>query len=136
MQTTQRFTGWMKQALHDHWLPLLWLVAPVGFVVWSTGLDSTPLLFVLPVATFLIGFTLRPRHVWLIWLGAVVIQWAAMGIFGKYTEPGDETAFSLVVEAFFWMAIGVLVPVFLGRLLAQVVKKDGRRADQPRATHA
>jgi hypothetical protein len=117
--------------LHEHWLPLLLLVAPIGFVVWSTELESTPLLFVLPVAALLIGFWLSPRHVWLIWLGAVVIQWAAMGVFGKYIDPEDETVQSLILEAFAWMAAGVLLPVWLGRTIRHLIEGRPRSGATP-----
>ncbi|MBI2764839.1 MAG: hypothetical protein HYX53_02880 [Chloroflexi bacterium] len=122
---------WAVTAFGQHWLPLLLLVAPIGLVVWSTGLESTPLLFVLPVAAFAIGFLLRPRHVWIIWLGAVVIQWAAMGVFGKYADPEDETVQSLILEAFAWMAIGVLLPVWLGRTIRRALRQGRRSGATP-----
>jgi len=109
----------------------LLLVAPIGFVVWSTGVDSTPLLFVLPVAALVIGFRLRPRHVWLVWLGAVVIQWVAMGVFGKYIDPEGETVQSLILEAFAWMAMGVLLPVWLGRTVRHVVERSRQSGASP-----
>jgi hypothetical protein len=115
MSASQRFWNWVKTAAQQHWLPLLILVLPIHWVVYQSDASSGGPLFVLPAAAFVVGYVLRPRHVWLIWLGAVVIQWIAMGILGKYADPEDETVFSLILEAFAWMAIGVLLPVWLGR---------------------
>ena len=129
--SANRLRRWARTAWQQHWLPLLLLVAPIGLVVWSTGLESTPLLFVLPVAAFVIGFLLRPRHVWLIWLGAVVIQWAAMCVFGKYADPEDETVLSLIIEAFAWMAMGVLLPVWLGRTMRHLMERRPRSDATP-----
>lgn len=94
-------------------------------------MESTPFLFILPVAAFVIGFVLRPRHVWLVWLGAVVIQWVGMGVLGKYVDPEDETVFSLILEAFAWMAIGVLLPVWLGRTVRKITAQN--RPSNPNA---
>lgn len=120
--------GWINTAVREHWLPLVLLVVPIGLVVWGTELESTSFLFILPVAAFVIGLVLRPRHVWLVWLGAVVVQWVAMGVFGKYVDPEDETVLSLIIEAFAWMAIGVLLPVWLGRTVRKIT-------DQNRPSH-
>jgi hypothetical protein len=84
---------------------------------------------ILPAVALVVGFVLRPRHVWLVWLGAVVIQWIAMGVLGKYVDPEDETILSLILEAFGWMAIGVLLPTWLGRLVRAAIE-DGRHPDQ------
>lgn len=123
--------GWITTAVREHWLPLVLLVVPIGLVVWGTELESTPFLFILPVAAFVIGFVLRPRHVWLVWLGAIVIQWVAMGVLGKYVDPEDETVLSLILEAFAWMAIGVLLPVWLGRTLRKTTGQS--RPNNPNA---
>ena len=123
--------GWIKTAFREHWLPLVLLVVPIVLVVWGTELESTPFLFILPVAAFVIGFVLRPRHVWLVWLGAVVIQWVAMGVLGKYVDPEDETVLSLILEAFAWMAIGVLLPVWLGRTVRKITAQN--RPSNPNA---
>ena len=115
-----RCAAWFKGALGEHWLPLLLLMLPIGVVVWGTELESTPFLLILPLAAFAIGLAFRPRHVWFVWLGAVVIQWIAMGVLGKYADPEDETVMSLILEAFPWMAIGVFVPMWLGRRVRTV----------------
>lgn len=118
MNAFQRVGAWIKTAAREHWLPLLLLVLPIGYVVWNSDADSWLPLLPLPIAALVIGFVLRPRHVWIVWLGAVVIQWIAMGVLGKYGDPGpDETVLSLILEAFAWMAMGVLLPVWLGRFI-------------------
>lgn len=131
MSTSQRTITWLKTAAQQHWLPLLVLVVPIGFVVWSTEVESTLLLMVLPVTAFVVGYKVKPRHVWIVWLGAVVIQWIAMGVFGKYTDPEDETVLSLILEAFSWMAMGVLLPVWLGRTTRNVVEQNRSSGTTP-----
>lgn len=111
--------NWFKTAWEQHRLPLLLLVLPVGLVVLGAKLEFSLIFAVLPLAAFVIGVVLRPRHVWLIWLGAVVIQWIAMGVLGVYADPEGETVLSLIIEAFAWMAMGVLLPVWLGRTVGK-----------------
>jgi hypothetical protein len=112
-----RLKRWLKTAFEQHWRVLALLIVPIGLVVWASEWEDLPFVLILPVAAFVVGFALRPRHVWVVWLGAVVIQWIAMGVFGKYSDPEGETVGSLILEAFAWMAMGVLVPMWLGRTL-------------------
>lgn len=117
MRIFQRVVAWLKAAAFGHWKSLALLVLPITYVVWNSDADSVLPLLPLPIAAFFIGYLLIPRHVWIVWLGAVVIQWIAMGVLGAYGDPGpDETVGSLIIEAFFWMAGGVLLPLWLGRL--------------------
>ena len=104
-------------------------------VVLAARLEIGLFFVVLPLAAFAIGFVLRPRHVWLIWLGAVVIQWIAMGVLGVYADPEDETVPSLLIEAFPWMAMGVLLPVWLGRVVRNNIE-PGRGSDSTPSTPA
>jgi hypothetical protein len=127
----QSLARWSKTAAQQHWLPLLLLVVPIGLVVGGTELESTPFLLILPAAALAVGFGLRPRHVWLVWLGAVVIQWIAMGVLGKYSDPEDETVLSLILEAFAWMAMGVLVPVWLGRTMRNAMEQSRHSGARP-----
>lgn len=115
MAAVQHVGVWFREAARQHWLPLLVLVLPIHWVVYQSDADTVVPFLILPAVALLIGVVLRPRHVWLIWFGAVIIQWIAMGVLGKYTDPEDETVLSLLVEAFAWMALGVLLPVWLGR---------------------
>ncbi len=126
-----RLKRWLKTAFEQHRLALVLLIVPIGFVVWATELERVLFLLVLPVAAFVVGFVLRPRHVWFVWLGAVVIQWIAMGVLGKYADPEDETVLSLIIEAFPWMAIGVLVPVWLGRTVRNLTEQNRHSGTTP-----
>lgn len=128
--------GGRKPRSHNTRLVLALLVVPIGIVVWGTELESTAFLFVLPAASFVLGFALRPRHVWFVWLGAVVIQWFAMGVLGKYVDPEDETVLSLILEAFAWMAIGVLLPVWLGSTLRNLTESTRGSGGRPPPTVA
>ena len=123
--------NWLAKTLREHRLPLLLLIPPITLAVWSTGLEIGLFLFAVPIASALIGYFTRPRHVWLIWLGAVVIQWAAMGALGKYIDPQDETVGSLLIEAFPWMAMGVLLPTWLGRTARNLKASNPSLRRQP-----
>ncbi|HUZ03498.1 MAG TPA: hypothetical protein VMU89_24395 [Thermomicrobiaceae bacterium] len=130
MTVLRRLSAWLKVAAREHWLSLLILAVPINWVVYQsdTAENILPML-PLPLVAFAIGLTLRPRHVWLLWLGSVVIEWLVVGYMGKYSEPGGgETVRSIVIEAFPWMALGVLVPVWLGRFLGSGLR-EGRHSD-------
>ena len=118
MSMYHQVSGWLQEAVRDHWLALLILVVPINWVVYQADKAENVLpMLILPLTAFAVGFWLRPRHVWLIWLGSVVIQWVVMGAWGTYADAGpDETVASLILEAFGWMAFGVMIPVWLGRL--------------------
>lgn len=119
-------TAWVRTAARQHWLPLLILAVPIFWAVWNSDADNALPMLPLPIAALAVGFFLRPRHVWLVWLGAVVIQWIAMLVLSKYGDPGpDETRMSITIEAVFWMAFGVLGPVWTGRFARGVVE-EGR----------
>lgn len=129
MDIVQWALKWSKQAVREHWLPLLILVAPINWVVWQSDASNAIPMLPLPIIAFIIGFTLRPRHVWLLWLGSVVLEWVTVGLWGKYSDPGaGETVFSIMIEAFGWMAMGVLIPAWFGRLLRDVRHELGWRS--------
>lgn len=126
MSASRRVSQWLKQAVREHWLPLLILVAPVNWVVWQSDASNAILMLPLPLIALIVGFTFRPRHVWLLWLGSVVVEWITVGLWGKYSDPGaGETAFSIMIEAFGWMFFGVLIPLWLGRLLREALADLG-----------
>lgn len=134
MTPSQRLSAWLRTAAREHWLALLILVVPISWVVYQAdkAQDVIPML-PLPLVAFAVGLVLRPRHLWVVWLGSVVIQWIVMGIWGKYSDPGDETVLSLVLEAFGWMFAGVLIPVWFGRRLRSGFEQS-RRRDQTQST--
>lgn len=118
MDVPQRRSRWLNRAVREHWLPLLILVAPVAWVVWQSDADNALPFLPLPLAALAIGYVYRPRHVWILWLGSVITEWAMVGLFGKFGDLGSgETIASIMVEAFGWMFIGVLIPAWIGRLL-------------------
>lgn len=127
MNVTQRLSRWVKTAAREHWLPLSIIAVPVFWVVWNSDASNVLPMLPLPIVALVVGYVLRPRHVWLIWLGAVVVQWIAMLVLGKYGDPGpDETRLTLTIEAFAWMALGVLGPVWTGRVVRAAAEEDIR----------
>ncbi len=129
MNTVERLVAWTKRAAREHWLPLLIMVAPIVLAVgvWTSESWWFALILVVPVAAAIVGYILSPRHVWIMWAGAVVTQWIAMGIFDRYANAGpDETATSLVLEALIWMALGVAIPLWVGRILSMKVERPMR----------
>jgi hypothetical protein len=129
MEIWQRITPWLREAFREHWLPLLIMVAPIMLAVgvWTSEPWWFALILVVPVTAAIVGYMLRPRHIWIMWAGAVVTQWVAMGIFDRYANAGpDETATSLVLEALIYMALGVALPLWLGRIVSTNVERPMR----------
>jgi hypothetical protein len=129
MSGQQRLTLWLRELFREHWLPLLIMVAPIVLAVgvWTSESWWFALIAVVPISAAIVGYVLRPRHVWLMWAGTVVVQWIAMGIFDRYANAGpDETAASLMAEALIWMALGVALPLWLGRLVSTHVARPLR----------
>lgn len=109
---------WLKQAAREHWLPLLVLFVPINWVVYQSDADNVLPLLPLPIVAFVVGLVLRPRHVWLVWIGSVVMVWLVIGYMGKYNDPGpNETVASIMIESIIWMLLAVLVPAWFGRLI-------------------
>ena len=128
MNAFQRLSAWLKTAAREHWLPLLILVVPINWVVYQADKASN-IYPMLPLVAFAVGFALRPRHVWLLWLGSVLIEWIVVGYMGKFNDPaGGETVGSILIEAFAWMAFGVLVPAWLGRVTRHGIKETPHNA--------
>jgi hypothetical protein len=108
-------------AIRGHWLSLLILVIPINIAVgvWVLDWPWFTLVLVVPITSVVLGWTVHPQHIWIVWLGTIVILWISMGIWGRYNDPGpDETTTSLLLEAIIWMALGVALPLWSGRLLA------------------
>jgi hypothetical protein len=126
-----RLKRWLRTAVEQHWLALASLVLPIGLVVWASEWEGVWFVLILPLSAFVVGVVLRPRHAWFVWLGAVVIQWIAMGVLGKYADPEGETVLSLVLEAVPLMAMGVLVPVWLGRTVRNLMEQNRHSGATP-----
>lgn len=113
-------------------LPLALLVVPMVLSVVSAGewLNAA-----FPVA-FAIGALLRPKRLWPLWMGSVVLMWAVYG-YGTYVlhlmpAPGEagagETVWTFAVESVLFMAGLVLLPLWLGRRWRS---GDGSAAGRP-----
>jgi len=127
MNAYQRLWEWTKTAAREHWLPLLILLAPINWVVYRSDADNVLPLLILPLVALVVGLVLRPHHVWLVWLSSVVMLWIVAGYMGKYNDPGpDETVASIMIEAFVWMFLGVLIPVWFGRLTRAAIDEQPR----------
>ena len=137
MPARQHAAAWVKSAAQAPWLPLLILVAPVVWCVYqSDKAERIVPMLPLPIIAFVVGLLLRPRHVWFSGSAA----WSSNGSpcsRGTRMPNRDrgETRGSIIIEAFFWMASGVLVPVWCGRRLRAGFAAD-RRPNQPPATCA
>jgi hypothetical protein len=129
MNALQRIWAWVTMAAREHWLPLLILFVPINWVVYSSDASNVVPLLPLPIVAFFVGLLLWPRHVWILWLGAVIMEWIVVGYMGKFNDPGGgETTASIMIEAFFWMFFGVLLPAWLGRLVANgIAPAEGNR---------
>jgi hypothetical protein len=113
--------SWLRTVASERWLPLLILVLPINIAVgvWVLDWPWFALVLVVPIVAAALGWIAQPRHIWEVWIGAIVILWITMGVWGRYNNPGpDETVTSLVLEAIIWMALGVALPLWGGRLLA------------------
>jgi hypothetical protein len=118
MGAVEHWESWLRTAIREHWLPLLILIPAINVAV-GVWPHQSAFLFVLvvPVVAAIVGYVLRPRHVWLVWFGGVVIVWISMAAWGRFNDPEDETVTSLMLEALIEVAVGVALPLWLGRLL-------------------
>ena len=73
----RRLVAWLVVAAREHWLALLILAVPINWVVYQSDASNAVPMLPLPIVAFAVGFFLRPRHVWLLWLGSVVLEWIA-----------------------------------------------------------
>jgi hypothetical protein len=73
------------------------LAARIGVLPWFTRSTLTRVRS--GSRCFVVGFLLRPRHVWFVWLCAVVVQWIAMGCARPHRR---ENAHRHPCECFGW----------------------------------
>jgi hypothetical protein len=93
-----------------------------------------PFQLVLPVVAFAIGFVLRPRHVWIIWLVSSLIfeiLLAAAYIADyqppKATDTGPMTLAGFLLDTVLYALLNAaltLAPLWFGRWVAH--RRDGR----------
>jgi len=108
---------------HPNWwkeyvLPGLAIFMPIVLSVFGAG---PQLVLMFPVALAM-GYLVRPRHVWVLWIVAIVMVWTIYGfatLVGALPEPGEgenqETVWSFMFEVVVFMAGLVLLPMWIGR---------------------
>ncbi len=114
MSASQRVRTWVETAVQEHWLIVALLAVPIVLATWMSAI-----VWLVPLAAFVVGAALQPRHVWVVWLGSVVVLWISLGVwevFNESTADDGETIVSVFFESFIFMAGGVLLPTWIGRL--------------------
>ncbi len=111
--------------IHDLVYPLMVFAVPLAVSLVWTG----DLMIAIAPAMLLAGFLFAPRHIWLVWLGSVVMLWAVNGVaalMGEFeSEAGNgETIWSFAFESLIFTAVLVLVPLWLGRKLHQMRERS------------
>ena len=118
---TRSIAGWFgENAVALAALTVPWLLAFVS---------GEWLLLFMPVA-FAVGFLLRPRLLWPLWLWTLAVIWAVNAV-SSIVDPeswsdSGETFLSFFFESLIFMAVLVLLPLWLGRLAGRAF--DRRRA--------
>lgn len=112
--------------LRDLVLPLVLLAVPMLLSLYWVG-EVLTLTF--PVA-LAIGAVLRPRRLWPVWIGAILLLWLGalaveVGLLPEQGESG-ETVWSFMIESVIFMAALVLLPLWLGRQLMRWWRGDTR----------
>ncbi len=110
-------------------LAVLMVLSVVSYGEW--------LLLAFPVATA-VGYLLQPARLWVVWLGSVVLMWVVYGsavLVGLEDKPATdpaqgETWWTFALESFVFMAVLVLVPMWIGRLTHRLGHPENRM--QPR----
>jgi hypothetical protein len=119
-------TDWQHEVIYPLALIALPMVASViGAGEWLTT--------AFPVA-LLAGFLFTPRHPWLVWLGSVLMMWLVygsanlLGLLEPLAEdPAQgETIWTFALESFIFMAVLVLLPLWIGRTIQRAVSKHDR----------
>ena len=110
-----------RERLKEWGLPLLLLVLcqPIFFL--------SEILFAVTLVTtaFLIGIVLRPKHVWIIWIEAILASALLFLVLVLWTEPTpqpegqEETVIGSIFEVVVITGVVIALPVFLGRLATE-----------------
>lgn len=104
---------------YDLVLPLALIAVPMIVSVIGPG---EWLVFTFPVSA-IAGYIFTPRHLWLVWLGAVVMMWVVYGTAAltgllpplENDPAAGETWWTFALESFIFMAMLVFVPLWFGR---------------------
>ena len=111
-----------RRHLREYGLPLLLLTIPTIGIFWLDELGAL-ILFLVALS---IGLVLRPAHLWIVWLGTIVLWWLAGGAYSVLDNPSpvdqepEETPLSFMFETIPFTALLVLLPMFLGRLVGRL----------------
>jgi hypothetical protein len=110
-----------RHRLTEWGVPALILALPIFGVFWFDALGA----LLLALVAFGIGLFLRPKHLWIIWIEAILLWWLAGGAWSQWGEDAaageaEETVFSFMIETIPFTALLVLLPMFLGRLIPAV----------------
>jgi hypothetical protein len=106
----------LRAAARNYALPILILVFPLT-LVWVMRAEDLYFLLVLfgiiPALAFLIGFLVRPAHVWIMPAAVVIWFWSAVAVDGRAAEiaPGNVIA-SVVFYGGPWLAA-----IWIGKVL-------------------
>lgn len=111
---------------HDLLSPLALIAIPIVISAFGPGGILT---LAFPVA-IVAGYLFAPRHLWVVWLASVVLMWASYGsavlldvLPGPAEDPSSgETIWSFAAESFMFMAVLVLLPLWIGRLLKRATE--------------
>ena len=122
MHTGLHVTDWR----HDLFYPLALIAVPMVASVIGPG-ELLTLAFPVSVVA---GYLFAPRHLWLVWLGSVVMLWVVYGsanlldiVEPLADDPAEgETWWTVAIESFIFMAGLVWLPVTIGRLVRRVFR--------------
>lgn len=111
---------------HDLLYPLAVIAVPMVASVIGPG-ELLTVTFPVSIAA---GYLFRPRLLWMVWLGSVVMLWAVYGganllniIEPLADDPAEgETWWTFALESFVFMAGLVWLPVSIGRFLASAFR--------------
>jgi hypothetical protein len=101
-------------------LPAALLALPIFGIFW---LDEVGAILIAVVA-LAVGLFLRPAHLWVVWIQSIIIWWIAGGVYslvGDSSGNGDETVLSFMIEAIPFTAMLILLPLFLGRVIGNLL---------------
>lgn len=111
----------MKPFLKEYGVPLL-ILMPLAVTFAIGGW----VLLIYSAAALLVGLAFKPRHVWIPWLGAILLLWTAGAVMllsgnWPWQDPTHgETFSSYAIETVLFTAVLVLLPLFVGKILRGV----------------
>lgn len=106
-----------------------WAIAALTVPWLGAIFTGEAILLFVPVA-LAVGYLLQPRQLWPLWLWTLAVIWVVNAVAAvvdpeSWSESG-ETAVSFFFESLVFLAVLVLLPLWLGRFVARAL--DRRRA--------